>query len=184
MKKYISLLSLLVVITAAHAKVFSTKTGSVSFFSHTSIEDIKAENNEVTSFIDTDKGDFRFQLLVKGFIFPKAAMQQHFNGKEYMNSDEFPKAEFKGKITNLKDVKFATPGTYNATVEGDLTLHGVTKKITVPGTITVTATGVIAKSVFKIKRSDYGVTVPGFSSSKIAEELEITVNCQYAPFVK
>ncbi len=184
MKKTISILSLLLLVTFAQAKIFSTKTGSISFFSHTSIEDIKAENNEVTSFLDTDKGDFQFQMLIKGFIFPKASMQQHFNGKDYMNSDEFPKATFKGKITNLKDVKLNTPGTYNVVVEGDLTLHGKTQKVKIPGSITVTATSVQAKSVFKIKRSDYDVTVPSFSATKIAEELEITVNCQYAPLAK
>ena len=182
MKKVLLTAGIVLAAQSLFAQVWFTKTGAVSFFSHTSIEDIKAENNEVVSFIDGAKGEFRFQLLIKGFRFPKASMQDHFNDANYMNSDQFPKAEFKGSIVNTKAVDFKKDGTYKVEVTGTMTMHGVTKNITVPGTITIKAGVPAVNAVFMVKRSDFGIDVPSFSSAKIAQEIEVTVKCQYAPY--
>jgi len=182
MKKLLVSLLVAGTVSVSFAQVQFTRNGKISFFSTTPVEDIKAENNEVISFLDTQKGELRFQVLIKGFIFPKAAMQQHFNGKDYMSSDVFPQGSFKGVITNLKEINFAKDGSYKAKVKGDLTLHGVTKSVTAEGTITITKGAAAAKAVFKINREDFGVTVPSYTSSKISKELEITVDCKYAPY--
>jgi polyisoprenoid-binding protein YceI len=173
MKKVLLTVSIVLAAQSLIAQVWFTKTGAVSFFSHTAIEDIKAENNEVVSFIDASKGEFRF---------PKAAMQDHFNDANYMNSDQFPKAEFKGSIVNTKAIDFKKDGTYKVDVAGAMTMHGVTKNITVPGTITIKAGVPSVNAVFMVKRSDFGIDVPSFSSAKIAQEIEVTVKCQYAAY--
>lgn len=164
------------------AQVFFTKNGYVSFYSHTAIEEIKAENFEVVSFLDAAKGETRFQLLIKGFQFPKATMQQHFNSAAYMDSDKYPKSEFKGIITNSRSINFKKDGTYNAEVEGDLTIHGVTKKIKEKGTITIKGGLPTVQAVFPVKRSDFNITTPAFSAAKIAEEIEVTLKCEYEPY--
>ena len=184
MKKILSLITALAFLHAATAQVWYTKNGFVSFYSHTSVEDIKAENAEVVSFLDTSKGEFRFQLLVKGFQFKKAAMQEHFNTPDYMDSDKFPKSEFKGKIADIKAVNFKKDGTYNVTVSGNLTMHGVTKAITEKGTITINAGKVSMNAVFKVKRADYAISAPSFAAAKIAEVIEVTVKCDYEPYKK
>ena len=182
MKKAILVIATALIVQAATAQVFFTKNGYITFFSHTSVEDIKAENFEVVSFIDAAKGDFRFQVLIKGFQFPKAAMQGHFNTPAYMDSDQFPKAEFKGNIVNIKSVDFTKDGVYNVDVTGDLTMHGITKKTTQKGTITIKNGKPSANAVFKVKRSDYNITTPGFTAAKIADEIEVTVKCDYEPY--
>ena len=48
----------------------------------------------------------QFIVLIKSFQFKKAAMQDHFNRKDYMDSDNFPKSEFKGAITDPGKVDF------------------------------------------------------------------------------
>ena len=168
--------------TSSYAQVQFTRNGKISFFSTTPVEDIKAENNEVVSFLDPQKGEMRFQVLIKGFVFPKATMQEHFNGKDYMNSDQFPQAKFTGNITNLKDVNFAKDGSYKVTVKGSLTMHGVTKPVEAYGTITIAGGLASAKAVFRVNREDYGITVPSFASSKIAKDIEITVDCKYGKY--
>jgi polyisoprenoid-binding protein YceI len=182
MKKLMAVLAAAVFTQVASAQVFYTKTGAVSFFSHTSVEDIKADNFESVSFLDAAKGEFRFQVLIKGFQFPKASMQEHFNTPAYMDSDKFPKAEFKGTITNLKAVDFKKDGTYKVEVEGDLTMHGVTKKIKQAGTITIKGGKPSANASFKVNRTDFGIKVPGFTAAKIAEDIDVTVKCDYEPY--
>ena len=58
-------------------------------------------------------------------------MEEHFN-ENYMESNTFPKANFKGTITDLGKVNFSKDGTYPVTVKGDLTIHGVTKTSKLP----------------------------------------------------
>jgi polyisoprenoid-binding protein YceI len=182
MKKLLFAIGLMAITQASVSQVFFTRTGKVGFFSHTDVEDIKAENNEAVSFLDAAKGEFRFQTLIKGFRFPKASMEQHFNSSSYMDSDQFPKSEFKGSIKNPTAVNFKKDGTYKVEVEGDLTMHGVTKKIKVPGTITVQGGKVSANAVFMVNRTDFGIKVPSFTAAKISENIQVTVNCAYEPY--
>ena len=180
MKKIVILIGGVILTVASFAQVQFTRNGKISFFSTTAVEDIKAQNTEVVSFLDTQKGDLRFQVLIKGFVFPKAAMQQHFNSKEYMYSDSFPQSAFKGSIINLKDVNFSKDGNYKIQVKGDLTMHGVTKPVIAGGTISIVAGVVSTNAVIKINREDYKIIVPAFTNSKIAKTIEITVDCKYA----
>jgi polyisoprenoid-binding protein YceI len=160
---------------------YITRNGQISFFSSTPLEDIKASNNEVASVINRKSGSVQFIVLIKSFRFRKTAMQDHFNGKDYMDSDRFPKAELKGTIVNISSVDFTKDGTYPVTVEGSLSMHGVTNKIRIPGNIMIKGNAVTAATVFTIKLTDYKISVPTIVSKKIAETVEVTVNCNYQP---
>jgi hypothetical protein len=157
-----------------------TKNGFVGFFSHTQMEDIKGDNNQVVSALDVSTGDIVFQALIKSFHFDRALMEEHFN-ENYMESDKFPKTTFKGKITNLSSVNFSRNGTYEVTVEGDLTIHDVTNKISTRGTLEVVAGGINATSKFSLVPEDYKINIPGVVREKINKNLEVTVNMKYTP---
>ena len=106
-------------------------------------------------------------------------MEDHFNDDDYMASEKFPKAAFKGKITNISAVDFSKDDSYPVSVSGDLTIRDVTKPVTAKGTITVKGGTVTINSTFTIKRRDYNVIGEAFVQKKISEDIEITVNCQY-----
>ena len=137
-----------------------TKNGYIGFYSHTPMEDIKADNNQVVGALDISTGEMVFQALIKSFHFDRALMEEHFN-ENYMESDKIPKSVFKGKITNLSSVDFTKNGTYEVTVEGDLTIHDVTNKISTKGTIEVVSGGINANSKFNIVPEDYKITYSG-----------------------
>lgn len=162
--------------------IYLTRNGKISFFSHTSAEDIDAVNNEVFSTLNIKNGNLQFLVLIKGFQFKKAAMQQHFNDKEYLNSTEFPKSEFKGSVTDLGKVNFTKDGTYPVLVEGNLTLHGVTNKIKSEGSIIISGGKISSSARLQIKLSDYKITVPSIVTAKVAETVDVTVNCSYQPY--
>jgi polyisoprenoid-binding protein YceI len=157
-----------------------TRSGQISFHSKTPIENIDGINNEVTSMIDTGNGDIVFAVLIKSFHFEKALLEEHFN-ENYMESTKFPKATFQGKIINASAINFAKDGNYQATVEGDLTIHGIKQKQTATGSITVTKGKISAVSTFTIKLADYKIEIPDIVAEKISETIEIKVNCQYEP---
>lgn len=180
MKRIILSAFITIGINTLHAQsVFFTKNGTVSFFSSTPLENIDAKNSAVASKINAQTGEMEFQMLIKGFEFKKASMQQHFNDKDYMDSDNYPKSTFKGKITDLSKVNFKKDGTYSVAVEGDLTIHGVTKKVSTTGTITVAGEKVNSKATFTVILKDYNVSVPSFVSKKVAESVQVKVDCDY-----
>jgi polyisoprenoid-binding protein YceI len=180
MKRLLSLVFLLSIIGAANAQKFMTKNGYIGFYSHTPMEDIKADNNQVVGALDITNGEMVFQALIKSFHFDRALMEEHFN-ENYMESDKFPKSVFKGKITNLSSVDFTKNGTYDVTVEGDLTIHDVTNKISTKGTIEVMTGGINASSKFKIVPEDYKINIPGVVREKIDKSLEVTITMKYTP---
>lgn len=173
----ITVVFLLVVSTAGAQKVY-TKNGSVSFFSKSPLENISADNNQVMSVLNQQTGEMQFSILIKSFRFKKALMEEHFN-ENYLESDKYPKATFKGVVNNLSKINLAKDGSYSVQVSGDLTIHGVTNKVTAPGTITVKSGVANASGKFSVKLADYKVEIPKLVKDNIAEVIEITVACTY-----
>lgn len=180
MKRLIVLSFLLSLVLALNAQKYMTKNGFIGFYSHTPMEDIKAENNQVVGALDITTGEMVFQALIKSFHFDRALMEEHFN-ENYMESDKIPKSVFKGKITNLTAVDFTKNGKYEVTVEGDLTIHDVTNKISTKGTIEVVTGGINANSKFNIVPEDYKIAIPGVVREKINKNLEVTIAMKYTP---
>jgi polyisoprenoid-binding protein YceI len=160
---------------AAQGKYF-TKSGKISFFSSTQLEDIEAVNRSVSVVVDSKTGDVQFSVLIKGFEFKKALMQEHFNDR-HMESDKYPQSTFKGKIINNNDIKYSQNGTYSAKVKGMLTIHGVTQEIETTGTVTVKDGKIHTNSVFNISLADYKVT----HTNKVSNTIKITVDCPLDP---
>ncbi len=162
------------------SKLVSSKS-HIKFFSTTPAENIEANNTTSVSTINPATGEIVFSVPMQGFEFEKALMQKHFNGEDFLNTKEFPKAKLTGKITNTEKVNFNTDGTYEADVEGELTIKGVTKPVKEKGTITVKGGKVNANSKFNITLADYGVTfVKGKPASNISKTVEITLQAEYA----
>lgn len=152
----------------------------IKFFSTTPAEDIEANNYTSTSTIDTSNGNVVFTVPMQGFEFPKALMQRHFNNSDFLDTKQFPNARFVGKIANLDQVDFSANGTYNAQVEGEMTIKGVTKPIRENGTITVNGNSFEINSKFNLTLADYGVEfVRGKPASNIAKTVAVTFVGEY-----
>lgn len=162
----------------AGAQVYYTKNGSISFFSKTPLENISADNNQVISVLNIETGELQFSVLNNAFQFPKAKMEEDFN-ENYMESDRYPKSTFKGRIANISNITSLKEGIYKVTVQGNLMIHGVSKNITAPATITIKNGKISGASSFKIFIKDYNIKVPSIVTNKIAESIEVNVSCSY-----
>jgi hypothetical protein len=180
MKRLVLFFLFLNIFFAVSAQKYMTKTGYIGFISNTPTEDIKGDNNQVAGILDILTGEMVFQTLIKSFRFDRALLEEHFN-ENYMESDKFPKSSFKGKITNLSSVSLLKNGTYDITVEGDLTIHDVTNKVTTKGTLEVLPGGINANSKFNIVPEDYKINIPGLVRDKISKNLEVTIAMKFSP---
>jgi hypothetical protein len=179
MKKLFFLLTICFMSLNINAQKYMTKNGYIGFFGHTPMEDIKADNNQVNSILDTSNGELVFQALIKSFHFERALMEEHFN-ENYIESEKFPKTVFKGKITSLSEVNFSKPGIYNINVEGEMNMHGVAKPFSAKGTLEVNNDGIKAKSKFKVVPEDFNIAIPGVVREKIAKEMEVSLEMNYS----
>lgn len=165
--------------TPATTKYVAEKT-NITFFSSTPAEDISAKNVQAVSTIDVSTGKVVFSVPMQGFEFEKSMMQKHFNGKDFLNTSEFPKAKLTGTITNLGDINFEKDGTYDATVQGELTIKDKAKEYTTKGSVTVKGSSIEVNSKFNVTLADHGITfVKGKPSSNIAKTVEVSVNATY-----
>ena len=180
MKRSIILLIVILIVinSSTFGQEYFTKNGRISFFSKTSLENISADNNQVISVLNIEKGILQFSVLNNAFHFPKAKMEEDFN-ENYIESNKYPKSTFKGNITDIGNINSLKDGSYKVNVKGDLMVHGVSKNITVPAAITIKDGKVSAMSSFKILIKDYNISVPAIVINKISENIEITVSCNY-----
>jgi hypothetical protein len=182
-KKVIILAAVIVTSSTLFAQQYVTKNGHIKFFSEMPSENIEANNKQVNTALNTVSGEFIFKVLMKSFEFEKRLMQEHFN-ENYVESDKFPNATFKGRVANLGEIDFSKNGTYPALIEGDLTLHGVTKKVSEKGEFIISNGKIRAKSNFKIRVADYDIVIPKMVRKNIAELLDITVDVSLLPYKK
>ncbi len=162
---------------ASFAQKKTTTSGTISFDATTSLDALpKAENKTAIAAIDTKAGTVAFEAIIKSFTFGNPMMQEHFNSSKWLDSEKFPKATFKGTITNLTDVNFGADGTYTANVTGELTLHGITKPLISTATITVKDGGINTVSNFSINLDDYAL---GNAGGKVAKEPKISISADF-----
>jgi polyisoprenoid-binding protein YceI len=181
-KKNLIVLAILVVVSSVSfaQDKFYTKTGKVNFLSKAPLEEIEGKNKTVTAVIDSKTGGIQFQIQMKGFEFEKQLMQNHFN-ENYVESDKYPKSEFKGTITNNSAINYKKDGTYTAKVKGQLTIHGVTKDVETTGTLKVNGGKIDANSTFNVLISDYNIKIPAIVKEKVSDSIKITVDCDLEP---
>ena len=157
---------------------FFTKSGKIAFYSKAKLEDIEAVNKTAVAVLDIQTGDIQFSVPMKGFEFRKALMQEHFN-ENYIESDKYPKSEFKGSIINNSDIDFKKNGTYHAKARGKLTIHGVTNDVEADGKIIVNDAQLSLSSVFNVSVQAY--KIKNDKINNISDNIKVTVDCILDP---
>lgn len=160
--------------------LFSTNNGETTFHSETPVEDITAVNKLGQSILNTSTNEIVVQMNMKQFDFPNKLMQEHFN-ENYIESDKYPKAIFKGKINEKID--FTNNGTYDITATGDFTIHGVAKSRTLKGKVTVNQGSLSITTDFDVALADHKIEVPQIVFVKIAQVIKVKSKFTYAPYV-
>lgn len=174
MKWIIVVLSIVLVMPIVSAQKYYSRTARVFFISEAPLEKIEGINNSGYIIIDAVSGAIEMSVLIKGFTFEKALMQDHFN-ENYMESTKFPKGIFKGSVSNLSEVNFAMDGDYTVKATGTMTLHGVSKPLTTTAGVNVKGGILSAHSTFEIVIADYNIDVPKVVRENIAKSVRVSV---------
>jgi hypothetical protein len=172
MKKVLLLGFIIIGIASFAQDKMTTKIGKITFeASVPAFEEVKAKNDGVTCVINSKTGEIASLALMKGFRFKIALMEEHFN-ENYVESDQYPKATFKGRIENF-DVKDLSATSKDFTMKGKLDIHGKSKEITTVAKIKKTDAGIEIKSDFNVNASDFAIEIPSVVKSKVSNKISI-----------
>ena len=176
MKKILILL-LTVTTSIVSAQKYFTKTGLTEFkASVEAFETVEAENKSTTAVLNSANGQFATLIFVKAFHFKVALMEEHFN-ENYMDSDEFPKATFKGNIEGYNHSELNNEEK-EYIISGVLTIKGVSKDIKTKATLCSLNNVISIKTAFSNKPQDFKIKIPGIIREKIAKKINIHLNYQ------
>lgn len=174
MKYLFVLTTLFLSVTQLTAQKFITKTATIQFDASGPMEEITSKNSAVACILNQSTGEIQLMATIKSFVFEKSLMQDHFN-ENYMESEKFPKATFKGMIENNNDVNYAKDGSYKLKVVGKLTMHGVTKDVSATGKINIKNGEIYLESQFVLLCSDYDINIPNAVNGKVSNQIKINV---------
>lgn len=167
--KFLMFCSLLAFLNETKAQIRSFDHGSVEFYTSSIMSDIEAVSEQVFVKLDVATGAVEIKIPISSFEFEYEMMQEHFN-EEYLESDKFPDASFKGAITqdisNLSSPK-------EVDVLGKLTLHGITKDIQFKATISSEEDFTLVKCKFPVIFKDFKVEEPSILTKSVATDVEV-----------
>lgn len=153
-----------------------TKTGEINFeASVPSFEEVAAKNKNTTVILNTETGEIAALALIKGFRFKIALMEEHFN-ENYMESNRYPKATFKGKVYGFDTAKLSE-NNRDFSIKGFLEMHGKSKEITVPAKIRKTSEGIELATNFSVNTDDFNIEIPKVVGNKVSKKVNIGLNC-------
>lgn len=173
MKTTILLGILFLATTLSAQNKMTTQNGKIIFeASVPSFEDVSAINNYASCALITSSGKFSCYVSIKKFQFKLSLMQHHFN-KNYMESDRYPKASFKGIIQefNINNIG-NTPKEF--TLKGKLTIHGISKEISALILLRKIDDKIEITSNFKVDIDDYNIEIPSLLIMKVSKTVNIT----------
>lgn len=170
-------------LTPVNAQFYQTTTAKVRFFSSAPVEDIEAISNEGVSVLNSDNGAISFKVKMRSFKFKKALMQEHFN-ENYVESEKYPDASFKGESIGNIDLESTSP--QKIVFKGTFTVHGISKERELPVVITLKDNGktMALESQFEVACKDHDIKIPKILWENIAEVIEVSVNADFQIITK
>jgi polyisoprenoid-binding protein YceI len=168
------LLFFLILTQTISAQKYFTRAGTTEFkASIDAFEPVEAINKSSSAVLKTSTGDFAALLLIKAFKFKVALMQEHFN-ENYMDSDQYPRATFKGKINDFGINEINSIKEY--TVEGVLSIRNIKKNVKTNAELLKKNGKIYIKATFQIEPQDFNIEIPKVVRKKIAKSINISID--------
>ena len=155
------------------SQLYISKNGKVNFVSEAPLEIIKASSTKLSGVLKTSDKSFVFSVSMKSFNGFNSPLQKiHFN-ENYIESDKYPAAKFKGKI--VEDIDFNKSGKYKVRAKGKFFIHGKENPMTIRCNIEVLKGEIKVDSQFVVYLKDHNIQIPTIVNQKLSEKINVTI---------
>jgi len=159
--------------------IYHTTSGRIDFRSDAPLEIIRASSNDLLGVLDISKNNFSFKVVLRSFEgFNSPLQKEHFN-ENYLESDKYAEASFKGKI--IEDADLTVDGTYEVRAKGNLTIHNVMQERIIKCAVTVKNKIITIHSSFTVLLSEHNIPIPKVVYQKLANEIKVEVTATLEP---
>jgi polyisoprenoid-binding protein YceI len=164
---------------AQAGKIFSVRSGKISFQSEAPFETIRASSKDVKGLLEIEKKVFAFKVRMESFEgFNSGLQKEHFN-ENYIESNKFPEATFNGKI--IEDIDLVNDGNYTVRAKGNFTIHGVPQERIIKSEVVVKNGKINIISAFSVLLEDHNIPIPKVVKDKLSSEISVQINCWLEP---
>lgn len=163
----------------AEYNVDKNKGNLVKFISEAPMETITGVTDKIDGYVVWNGEDplkdseLLFQVDLNGLDTGIGLRNRHMR-ENYLETDQFPMARFSGKAVRFE--KTADGGSYEVSVEGSMTIHGVEKAMTIDGQVKNEDGLYLATCSFQVSLSDYGIKIPKLMFMKLNEIIKIELS--------
>ena len=157
-----------------NSSVYSTRNGKAYFLSDAPLELISATSQSLIGVLNTGDRRFSFSIPVGTFEgFNSSLQQTHFN-EDYLETNKYPQATFKGKI--IEEVDLGTEGNYRIRAKGKLDIHGLENDRIIRCDLSVEPGSITVKAEFTVFLDSHDIKIPSIVNQKIAEEILVRID--------
>lgn len=114
---------------------------------------------------DVTKSRVRVEIDMSSVTTTPEKLVKHLKTADFFSVEEFPTAQFVSTSIQRAGAGYS--------VTGNLTLHGVTRSITFPASITLSDAEVTVTAEFAINRKEFGIIYPGKPDDLIADDVAL-----------
>lgn len=164
---------------ATEYDVDKSKKNLVKFTSDARVESFDGTTDKIDGYMTWDGDDvlnknqlyFEFDLRT---LDTGIGLRNRHMREDYLETDKYPMTNFKGKLVKADK---SSDGKLNVTAEGNMFIHGVTKPITIKGTLIPSdGGGYRIQSSFEVKLTDYNIPIPQLMFLKISEVMKLNLD--------
>jgi hypothetical protein len=150
--------------------------GEVQFRSDAPLEVIEAKSKKLRGIIDPAQKTFAWAMDINSFTgFNSALQREHFK-ENYLETDKFPSAYFKGKI--IETIDLSTPQKITVRAKGILNIHGIDQERIIKVDVDIKEKYILVEAIFSVPLSDHNINIPKIVNQKIAEEVRVKITAK------
>ncbi len=161
----------------AHTQAWYSETGHIEFLSNVPLHDFVGVSDVLTGRVDLAENSVDFYVDLN--TLDTGIGKRDKDMRKTLETDDYPFAEFFGTL--LTGVDPAAAGPQPVQVEGDFTIHGITRSIQVPGEITFSEDGMRIQAAWTLLLEDYEIQPPRLLFLKVDDEQAITLDILLKP---
>ncbi len=151
--------------------VYITDSGHVEFTSRVPLHTFTGSSDHLHGLIDFDENLVDFYLDLS--TLKSGIGRRDRDIYRTLNVDDYPFAEFTGTLSTSFDQNSSE--TQQVEVQGEFTIHGVTRNVTIQGTMQKQGEELYLTAEWILNLEDYDIEPPGILFYRVNEEQELRI---------
>lgn len=175
--KYLLILYLASLPVISSAQVYKTEAGHAEFHSEVPLHSFTGTSDHLVGLINLADSTVDFYIDLN--TLDTGINKRDADMKETLETEKFPFAEFYGKLVSGFDS--TSNASQNVTVQGEFSIHGVTRQVQIEGKLEKTDRGLKVNASWILDIEQYDIEPPGILFYRVEKEQDVEIEALLTP---